>query len=504
MRRLCVGVAMACLALLSAAPAAHAADQRAWTLRALDLQYELGSDLPLRNTPWTYTHNSFNSKAELGDRSVSANDPNQQISVVGQLDEGIRSLEIDTHLFLSPTDPRVGLQGPVVCHATDAHAGCSGEKPLMAVLAEIRGWLDAHPRQVILLYIESHLDTTAGYDAGADELESTLGPRIYRPPSNGARCDPLPLELTRNQIRKAGKQVLVMGPCGLGSRWPAAVHDERRRLTGSGNAALHPFPDCGPDFTRAQYDAFPIRYYEDSTQVSATTNGRTDPMTAPIAAKMIRCGVDIIGFDQLTGGDPRLAALVWSWAPGQPGRRYDCAIQRADGRWLARPCGERHRVACRDSTGYWRVPRGAVSARAAARLCGRPGLIQGVPKTGYEGARLMAAMSRAGATSVWLGHRRRGDGWKAYERKGCGPTLRGSKRGRPVHRGRAVVVVRLGFTCTGERLSRAVVIRGGTHAIRTRTGRRVRVAVPARAKRLRVNFSYGGKQRVVSVTLRHP
>lgn len=504
MRRLAgLAAATACALLLSAVPAARAADQRDWTLRALDLQYELGSDLPLRNTPWTYTHNSFNSKAELGDRSLSANDPNQRIDVVAQLDEGVRSLEIDTHLFTSPTDPRVGLSGPVVCHAADAHAGCSGEKPLKAVLGEIRGWLDAHPRQVILLYIESHLDTTEGYDAGADEVESTLGPRIYRPPSHGARCDPLPLELTRNQIRRAGKQVLAMGPCGLGSRWPAAVHDESRRLTGSGNAALRPFPDCGPDFTRAQYDASPIRYYEDSTQVSATTSGRTDPLTAPIAARMIRCGVDIVGFDQLTVGDPRLAALVWSWAPGEPTPGRDCAIQRADGRWLARPCGERHRVACRDATGFWRVPAESVSARAAARVCARPGLIQGVPHTGYEGARLQAAQARAGATDVWLGHRRRGDGWKAYERKGCGPTLRRPRAVR-VRRGQAAVMVRLGFACTGERLNRPVVIRGGRRAVRTRTGRRVRVAVAHGATRLRVGFTYRGRHRGVSIVVGRP
>lgn len=495
-------MATMCAVLMSAVPA-HAADQRDWTLRALDLQYELASNLPLRNTPWTYTHNSFNSKAELGDRSVSANDPNQRIDVVAQLDEGVRSLEIDTHLFTSPTDPRVGLSGPVVCHAAEAHAGCSGEKALKAVLGEIRGWLDAHPRQVILLYLEGHLDSKDGYDAGADEVQSTLGERIYRPPSSGARCDPLPLELTRNQIRRAGKQVLAMGDCGVGSAWPALVHDERLRVTGADNRPLRDFPDCGPDFTRAKYESNPVRYFEDATQVGATTSG-TDRISAELAGRMTRCGVDLIGLDMLMPGDPRLAAQVWSWAPGQPVAGRDCAVQRADGRWLARACGERHRVACRDTTGFWRVPAERVTARAAARVCGRPGLIQGVPHTGYEGARLQAAVTRAGAADVWLGHRRRGDGWKAYERKGCGPSLgRGSRRARVV-RGRAGVTVRLGFTCTGERLTRPVVIRGGRRAVRARTGRRVRVAVARGTTRLRVSFTYRGKRRVVGITLTRP
>lgn len=500
------GLAMtaACAVLLSAVPGAHAADQRDWTLRTLDLQYELASDLPLRNTPWTYTHNSFNSKAELGDRSVSANDPNQQIDVVAQLDEGVRSLEIDTHLFTSPTDPRVGPSGPVVCHAAEAHAGCSGEKTLKAVLGEIRGWLDAHPRQVILLYLEGHLDSKEGYDAGADEVQSTLGDRIYRPPSNGARCDPLPLELTRNQIRRGGKQVLAMGNCGVGSAWSALVHDERLRITASGNADLRAFPDCGPDFSRSEYDTRITRYYEDATQIGAATGSGHGPIAPDQAARMARCGVDLVGFDMLRKGDPRMAGLVWSWAPGQPVPGRDCAVQHADGRWRARPCGERHRVACRDATGFWRVPRERVSARAAARVCGRPGLIQGVPHTGYEGARLQAAEARAGATDVWLGHRRRGDGWKAYERKGCGPSLRNGSRRPRVRRGRTGVTVRLGFACTGERLSRPIVVRGGRRAVRTRTGRRVQVAVARGTTRLRVGFTYRGKRRVVGIALARP
>ena len=109
---------------------------------------------------------------------------------------------------------------------------------------------------------------------------------------------------------------------------------------------------------------------------------------------------------------------MWSWAAGEPTRGRDCAIQGASGRWYARPCGERHRVACRDATGLWRIARKA-TARGAARACGRPGLLQAVPRTGYEGQRLRAAQKRARSGAVWLGIRRRGAGWKAYERQGC-------------------------------------------------------------------------------------
>ena len=218
------------LALVYAVPATAQSDpesDRAWVQHALALQYELADDVPLRNTPWVSTHNSFNSQAEMGP-ALSAQDPNQQITLVDQLEEGVRHLELDPHFFLSPTDPRVGLEGPVVCHAADADAGCTVEKSLLAVMRQIRGWLDAHRDQVVMLYFDTHLDSPAEHDATADVLEATVGDRLWRPPSAGASCDPLPLELTGAQILAAGEQVLMFGPCGQGAKWQSAVFDERR------------------------------------------------------------------------------------------------------------------------------------------------------------------------------------------------------------------------------------------------------------------------------------
>ena len=491
----------ALIAVTAPIPAVQAAD-RAWVQRALGLQYELAGDVALRNAPWIYTHNSFNSPAEMGPGAISSKDPNQKISIVDQLDEGVRHLEIDTHLFPSPSDPRVGALGPVVCHALNNHGGCSAEKPLYVVLGEVRGWLRAHPSQVVMIYLESHLDTAAGYDAGADEVQSTLGDVLYKPRSGGRRCDPLPLELTRDQMRAAHKQVLAFGPCGEGTRWRGLVHDESLRVTGSPNAGLRDFPDCGPDFTRAEYQAKPIRYYEDSTQLSKqVNNGRTDPVTVPIVQRMTRCGVDLIGFDQLVRGDPRLEAEIWSWAPGEPSEAGPCAVQRADGRWQARACTQRHRAACRDASGGWRISRIGAEAGAAARLCGRPGLRSAVPRTGYEGQLLRVAAARAGAGSVWLGLRSRGGSWKPVEPRGCGPTLRRARRRWPVHNGVARFVARIRFTCTGETLHRRVVVRGGRHSVRSRLGHRIRVRVSPHTRRLRVRYRYAGRRRTALVLL---
>jgi hypothetical protein len=486
---------LAVASLLAAAPGAAGAESaRDWTQRALALQYELASDVGLRNAPWVYTHNSYNSEAEMGP-TLSNRDDNQNISIVDQLNEGVRHLEIDAHLFVSPGNP--GLRGPVVCHALPNHGGCTVEKPLSTVLGEVRGWMRANPSQVLLLYIESHLDDADGYAKGARAVERTLGDVLWRPPGGGSRCAAMPLSLTRDQVRRAGKRVLIIGPCGVGREWPALVFDESPRRTGHDNRALRPFPDCGPDFKRSQYQSNPIRYYEDSTSLSNTG----DPITAPIATRMVRCGVDIIGFDQLDRGDSRLEAIVWSWARGQP-RGGSCAAQRPDGRWEARPCFERRRAACLNRSGAWRVSARAGRARSAPRLCASRRLRNGVPRTGYEGQLLRVAQARARAGRVWLGLRRDGSAWRRSERRGCGPGLRQPKRRWRVRRGVARFVVRLGFRCTGERLRRRLVIRGGKRVVRARTGRRIRVRVGRRTRRLKVRYRYDGRRRTAIVLLR--
>lgn len=500
MRR-CAALMM--LMFLASVPAAHADE---WSRKALALQYDLASDVELRNAPWVYTHNSYNSPAEMG-TTLSTRDPNQSLTLLEQLDEGVRSLEIDAHLFNSPSDPRVGNRGPIVCHARGAdqgHAGCSTEKPLVVVLRQIKGWLDRHRDQVILLYLESHLEGLEGHDAGAASIDETIGPLVYRTKSRGARCDPLPLKLTREQVRAARKQVLIMGPCGEGARWRAYTHDEELRETGSDNAPFRDFPSCGPDFTRRQYDSRVIRYYEDATQLSRAVNQGTDPIDATITARMARCGVDLVGFDFLSRGDPRLAALVWSWAPGQPASSGDCAVQRFDGRWAARPCTERHRVACRDAQGDWFVPAARTVARAAPRICASTRVVNGVPRTGFDGQQLRSAMRRHGSGAVWLGQRRRGSRWARFEKRGCGPSITRPAKRRRVRGVVASFVVRLRFACTGERLRgrRKMVVVGGLRRIRSRTGTLTHVLVASGTRKLTVRFRYLGKRRSATVLLR--
>lgn len=386
--------------------AAIDAYESSWVHRALAFQYELGGDVPLRNAPWVGTHNSFNSTAEMGP-TLSDTDANQQLSLTDQLRLDVRSLELDVHTL--PSIHAGVKKAPVVCHgrgADQAHAGCSIEKTLDTVLAELRGWLREHPDQILLLYVEDHADGQAGHDDAAAVIDGQLGDALYRP--SGAGCTKLPLDLTREQIRAAGKQVLIVSGCGEGAAWQHAAfdwssHGEERPL------GYTDFPACGRDFTRAFYDTQLVRYYEDSTGLTAGASavGQAsvdDGITPETAGRLARCGVDLTGFDQLLPDDGRLAASVWSWAPNEPGAG-DCAIARSDGRWEARSCDEAHPVACKAADGSWEFIGPPVPAAAAEGRCADGEVA--VPRTGYENALLRAA----DGPEAWLGIRRNGGRW---------------------------------------------------------------------------------------------
>jgi hypothetical protein len=419
-RRLAPAAAVLAALLFLARPGPAAAGpvedfERSWAHAALGFQYELGGDVALRNAPWVTTHNSFNSTAEMG-QTLSTLDSNQRITILDQLRVDVRGLELDLHWFLSPGS---GGFAPVVCHARgeeEGHAGCTIEKPLGQVLDSIAAWLRQNNDQVLLLYLEDDLGSQ-GHDRSAQILEQKLGPAIYRPARSGSECVPLPMDLTRDRVRAAGKQVLLVSGCGRGNAWPALVFDwserEEERPFGFGD-----YPQCGADIDRATYNAKLVRYYEDSTQLTATAGTPDDGIPPETAARMARCGVDLVGLDQLVPDDGRLQALVWSWAPDHPRAGRRCAVQRRhDARWRALGCRAKRRAACRTTDAGWIVSRGRVRARRAARRCRRLGGVHAAPRTGYEAQLLRDAMQAGRAGSAWLGLRRRGGDWAALDER---------------------------------------------------------------------------------------
>jgi hypothetical protein len=436
--RVVVLTALCALALPASSSAGIPEPEQGWAQRALGIQYEVASDVGWKDMPWVGSHNSFNSVGQTG-VALSSNDANQQITLVAQLDAGLRSLELDVHRF--PDVPGGTLR---VCHgrgADQAHLGCTTEKDLATTLAELAAWLDQpdNSEEVLLLYLEDHMGDAAGYNAAAEIVTAQLGNRLYTPPAGG--CSEVPAALTRDDIRDAGRQVIIVSDCGPegASEWHAVAHNWNSHVE-SRPVDYEDYPSCGPDYDIPTYQSKFVRYYEDSTALTNVVGPPTgvatadDGITPPTAAAMARCGVDLIGLDQVTGpADPRLEGLVWSWQVNRPrptakGER-DCAVQRRGvavdpalafpgsaepttrSAWFDQLCEREHAAACRDAAGEWTIVPKRVTRKAARRACEAEGDVLGTPRTGYQAQRLDEALAESGARQAWLGAKRKPSGW---------------------------------------------------------------------------------------------
>ena len=387
---------------------------KSWLHRAARFQYRLGNSLPLLRSQWVGTHNSFNSVN--GSPTASHTDSNQQLSLTQQLDVDMRALELDLHYI--PTAAAGGAKAVVVCHGLgpdQANFGCTTEPRFSEVLPEIGNWLKAHPKQVLLLYLEDELGDPAGYTETLSVLDSVLkradgSSLIYRPsPSEitSKGCANLPLGVSRDDVRARGAQVVLVGNCRSG--WAADVYSWDDNHVESGSTPDYkPFPACDKTYPRSVYDAKLVRYFEDSTFVSAATDPGQSPeqqqanaLTPARVGDMTRCGVNLFGFDQLLPHDGRIEASIWSWTKDQPkaGAGGRCAVQRKDGRWLTRPCAARHRAACRAADGGWVLSAKAVPWPGARSACRAVDGNFDLPRSGYENSLLRAA---SGSRGVWL------------------------------------------------------------------------------------------------------
>ena len=358
--------------------------EKTWVHGANELQYALGDSVGFKDAPWIGTHNSANSVSY--EPTASQTDSNQQLTLTEQLRLDMRSLEIDIHWVNGQA---------IACHgrgANEFHAGCTTERPARERLAEVDRWLEANPDQVILLYLEDHIGS-AGYATAGAEVAEIFDGQLY---TGDPGCQKLPLTLTRDAVRAAGKQVVIVSDCGSGA-WAANVFSWKSDVSEeSGSPAS---ATACPDM---DYEKRLVRKYEDSTWVSATAAGGSGGwITADHVRTMMRCGVDLIGFDQILPFDGRLEGAVWTWA-GEDAipAAGECVVQNGDGRWEGESCKKpKHLPACVTAAREWLVLADAVKAKGAAGACRDVELALGTPRTSEENAALRAA---AGDDVVWI------------------------------------------------------------------------------------------------------
>ncbi len=394
-----------------------AAYEKSWVHRALNLQYELGATLPLANTSYVSTHNSFNATDNNSPPTLSGSDPNQRYGSVAQLRMGVRALEIDVHWM-------PGLEGsfrPTVCHGNDNHGGCTFELSLQEELLNISTWLDSNPSQIVLLYLENNLnegideasepDPIKRYEAAASAITSTLGTRVYTPTDHGGSCqDGHPLTMTINNLRDGftdKKQVYIQTE-GCDAGWSELVFDKNHsnnnqsandgQLLASGNGEDE---FCGGFKVSDHKNKF-TRFFEDGTMLGAITNpDNLSPATPEEFANMVRCGVNMPAMDQVTPSDPRLPAQVWSWDLNEPAKNttLDCAVHNENGRFSVAQCESSLMKACvsRSSSSPYDTTW-TITAQCS------DGSIFGVPRNGIENRLLQEAKIAAGVSQIRLNY----------------------------------------------------------------------------------------------------
>jgi hypothetical protein len=324
--------------------------KHSWTAKVSALQRQIDINAPFNQETFIGTHNSFNS-ASYAIPLIRYVDPNHTLSIYEQLEMGMRSLEFDAHWYLS----RHGKKDILLCHGQDNHLGCSvDDRPFAEGLEELRGWLAANPGEIVLLYIDRHADGHEPYLASL--LDQYVGSYIYKPDRvrSGAdlkSCVSIPNTLTKAELLKSGKQLLVVVKGCDGSnpdyedqaKYPyiwndyvfAGIGDIPNHpftfLDSSLNANFKPYPECGVDMTynKDVNHTSLWRVLEDRTELSNLA-GKGSEIVAADIPELLKCDINWVAMDMLTVDDARLKAIIWSWAPDYPNGNGECAVYKRD------------------------------------------------------------------------------------------------------------------------------------------------------------------------------
>ena len=430
-----------------------------WVSSAMAFIRELQRDEPLVRTTMIGTHNSAISQAYgfgieqdyihdhlLPDYPVYTADNLgegvcQTFSVLDQLRMGLRHIEIDINsgYFNVPFFPGAGeLDKLYVCHSpipldpaliVDADAAarrqnitlgwntsklsCIGTNvPFQVHLREIRTWMDAHPEEVVMLYIDAKPESVslpAQVASAYDDMQAVFGELIW------SVADGDPRLYSRAQMLAKGKRVIFEDHDDGFKRDPReyvftpALWQHQMGSVGA-------YPDCTIEGESFESWYAPVGYGADANASSPTKSlvrglgwGRVtqgDPV-----ANAMDCAVSILSPNYFQPAD--VEGYAWAvtregWAPGATGCM---ALLPCDGKMsLVGPCGKmgivvadghgsddgcksRTPIACRrerDDTAW------AVSDSAACPA----GFIEAVPTNGYALRKL--AEASAGRAAVFL------------------------------------------------------------------------------------------------------
>lgn len=346
--------------------------KQSWTASALKLQREIDLNAPINEATFIGTHNSYNSKVYRM-TPVRYMDPNQTLSIYDQLEMGVRSIELDAHW----TTNSYFSKDILLCHGLPSHWGCSAfDRQISEGLQEIQDWLKANPNEVVLLYIERHLD---GHEPRlAAKLDAYLGQWIFKPSAvrkNGdsaKSCVSMPTTLTKADVLKAGKQLLIIAKECDGDDPHYVEQDQYLQqwndfvFAGNGDIEKAPFtfldsgvddfthfPDCAKSttFSLDLHHTTMWRIFEDRTMLSSIAHPNSaNTVDVKTMHELIDCGINWPTMDMLSVNDSRLSAAIWSWAANYPKMgEGQCSIYKKDEGIENVPCNKKRiGFACQD------------------------------------------------------------------------------------------------------------------------------------------------------------
>jgi hypothetical protein len=382
-----------------------------WTAWALaEQRYSIGANESINRIATVGSHNSFSNAAQGFTNPITRN---QSLSITGQLEFGVRALELDVRFFAGHLR---------LCHGKKM-LGCLGPRMtagrlLADGLIEVRNWLESHPGEVLILKFDDYLP--GGARPLSELLEMYLGDLAYRRQPGTSRWP------TMREIRGAGKQALVIlqnaePPAGASLIWRGsnyhALHASQLRRGAAECGAVGQGRDVWVEVS-------------EGLAVSNAVGLPTGFVGDAEVRAAVQCNVGVIGMDYVDslpgaawpayrrkGRDTRLSASVWSWKDGDFGANGPASLDVLSGRWESNPAAGRYPLACSAVPGglsqerQWRITRNSypwdvVAGPNACHAEFGPDYDFSFPLNGYENRHLDAVAKSAGAARLWLAYQK--------------------------------------------------------------------------------------------------
>lgn len=400
--------------------------ENSWVHKAVTAQYALEANAPLKDELLISTHNTFNASSYEIPTSLqypgyyptlTNQDPNQIYSISDQLNMDVRQIELDLHWFPSAYGSvQTGGNWVTLCHGetqsvgvTNVQIGCSIDRPVQDGFKEVADWMTAHPHAFVILYLENQLqDSVQAHTIAGNEIKKYFGKYLVPVPA-GKPCSNAPFNDSQSSLLKKGQRLLIVGNCSVGANtsWGSVVHERGPMWNENGTPTSYTSADCAADTAAHIAGTSFRRVYEDQTFLSdveginPTKPDPSRPMDNADITKLVDCGVNLVGFDQYSPNDGRIAATVWSWAVNQPAE-HGCGYQGGDTHFRVASCSSAKPYGCVTNSYTWHTTAKAGPSSGGAAECAKEfrGSSYATPVNGLENSRL--AKSKGHTANVWV------------------------------------------------------------------------------------------------------